>query len=253
MRKYLVTVVVAIVCSVVCFAGGRLSNQPPASAEGSGMGAGDVPVPPCQDANGDGQSDVSDGIFLLSWLFLGGPEPECPVSNGTPVGLPDTGQATCYDAAANVTDCASDICAGQDGFYQTGCSNEDRFTDNGDGTVTDNCTGLMWQKDTGNDGNPLINWCDALAYCEDLELAGHDDWRLPNVRELQSIVDYGPLSPAIDAVFDALPSFYWSSTSNEGDPDSAWGVDFSSGSVSNDDKGWPCNDARAVRTIQPGE
>jgi hypothetical protein len=69
----------------------------------------------------------------------------------------------------------------------------------------------------GNDAKRLV-WCNALAYCEDLELGGHDDWRLPNVRELQSILDYGRSSPAIDPIFGALPSFYWSSTSIDVDP-----------------------------------
>jgi hypothetical protein len=77
------------------------------------------------------------------------------------------------------------------------------FVDNGDGTITDLATGLMWvQSDSGKG----MNWEDALAYAESLELAGYDDWRLPNAKELQSIVDYtrSPAttnSAAIDPVF----------------------------------------------------
>jgi len=77
--------------------------------------------------------------------------------------------------------------------------------DNGDGTVTDLATGLVWQRADSGAG---MSWEDALAYAEDLELAGFDDWRLPDAKELQSIVDYGRCpdttgSAAIDPVFQA--------------------------------------------------
>lgn len=100
------------------------------------------------------------------------------------------------------------------------------FVDNGDGTITDTATGLMWQ--TTDDGTTR-DWEEALAYCEDLSFAGHDDWRLPTVKELQSLVDYGRSpqttnSPAIDPLFnctqisdpDGNPNwgFYWSSTTH---------------------------------------
>ena len=109
--------------------------------------------------------------------------PVCETQGGS--GLPATGQTKCYAINGNEIPCASDTCAGQNGLYATGCASEGRFVNNGNGTVTDNCTGLIWQKDSGNDGNPL-RWCSALAYCENLDFGGHDDWRLPNVRELQS-------------------------------------------------------------------
>jgi hypothetical protein len=77
------------------------------------------------------------------------------------------------------------------------------FTDNGDGTVTDLATGLMWQRD---DDGVARNWEEALSYAEELELAGYADWHLPSAKELQSIVDYSRCpdatnSPAIDPVF----------------------------------------------------
>jgi hypothetical protein len=77
------------------------------------------------------------------------------------------------------------------------------FVDNGDGTISDLATGLMWQQ--ADDGTAR-DWEDALAYAEGLELAGYDDWRLPNVKELQSIVDYTRSpdtsnSAAIDPLF----------------------------------------------------
>jgi PKD repeat protein len=79
------------------------------------------------------------------------------------------------------------------------------FTDNGDGTVTDSATGLMWQQVDSGSG---MFWEDALSYAETLDLAGHSDWRLPNAKELQSILDYSrspnsSSSPALDPVFDA--------------------------------------------------
>ena len=85
------------------------------------------------------------------------------------------------------------------------------FTDNGDGTVTDNTTGLMWQK---QDDGVRRTWDQALEYCKGLSLGGHSDWRLPTVKELQSIVDYAKHNPAIDTMFfpDTKASVYWSST-----------------------------------------
>lgn len=101
------------------------------------------------------------------------------------------------------------------------------FKDNNDGTVTDLATGLMWTKSDKND----LNWQQALEWAETLELAGHSDWRLPNVKELQSIVDYtrSPAttnSAAIDPVFEVTSfvaesgkkdfPWYWSSTTHAG-------------------------------------
>lgn len=103
---------------------------------------------------------------------------------------------------------------------------------NGDGTVTDTETGLMWQQDeTG-----WMDWESALSYCENLELAGYDDWRLPNINELQSLVDYSTKNPAIDtyAFPNATSSIYWSSTTYSihiGHTGDASIVDFGSGLV----------------------
>jgi hypothetical protein len=89
------------------------------------------------------------------------------------------------------------------------------FANNGDGTVTDAATGLMWQQ---SDDGTRREWAEALEYCEALDLAGHDDWRLPSSKTLQSIVDYRSTSfPAIDeTVFgitkDSETLDYWTST-----------------------------------------
>ncbi|WP_406683517.1 DUF1566 domain-containing protein [Seonamhaeicola sp. MEBiC1930] len=101
------------------------------------------------------------------------------------------------------------------------------FVDNNDGTVTDNATGLMWQKADDGTGR---NWKSALDYAENLELASYSDWRLPNAKELQSIVDYSRSpqttnSPAINSIFDTTEisdpdgnlgqyPFFWTSTTH---------------------------------------
>lgn len=99
---------------------------------------------------------------------------------------------------------------------------ENDFVDNGDGTVTDRATGLMWMK---NDSGRPVNWEKALEYAENLEYAGYNDWRLPNVKELQSIVDYhhapdarsaSNRGPAIDPIFRLTDdeSWFWTSTTH---------------------------------------
>ena len=131
-----------------------------------------------------------------------------------------------------------------------------RFVDNGDGTVTDNCTGLMWQQETAPIGR--VTWQAGLQYCARLDLAKYTDWRLPNVRELQGIIDYGRFNPAIDPVlrgYDPGYPWYWSSTTMVHQRDGAWGVSFSIGAVD----GAPANKqrypgyVRAVRTIRGDE
>lgn len=107
------------------------------------------------------------------------------------------------------------------------------FHDNGDGTVTDRSTGLMWQQADSGKG---MNWEEALAYAAASGLAGHSDWRLPNAKELQSIVDYTRApsttqSPAISPLFkvsvlsDGEYPFFWSSTTHlDGPPDRRGGA-----------------------------
>ncbi len=100
------------------------------------------------------------------------------------------------------------------------------FVDNGDSTVSDLATGLMWMK---YDSDSAMNWEAALAYAENLTVAGYDDWRLPSAKELQSIVDYtrSPAttgSAAIDTIFAASQiideggdinyAFYWTGTTH---------------------------------------
>lgn len=163
----------------------------------------------------------------------------------------DTGQTACYDGDGAEITCpeTGEAFAGQDAQY---AGLQPSYTDNGDGTVTDNVTGLVWQQVPANSG---LNNEEAEAYCESLVLGGYDDWRLPTVKELQSIVDYtrspsagdaANLGPAINTDFfdiTALASgttdydpdygYFWTSTSAYFGGDSpeyyyAWYVAFGS-------------------------
>lgn len=84
------------------------------------------------------------------------------------------------------------------------------FTDNGNGTVTDNKTGLMWQQ--GEPGS--TSWHSALSYCEGLQLGSHSDWRLPNIKELESLTEDTRYEPAINIAYfpAAYSTMYFSST-----------------------------------------
>ncbi len=113
------------------------------------------------------------------------------------------------------------------------------FADNGDGTISDKATNLMWSRE---DSKESMNWGEALAYAAKLNAEnylGHSDWRVPNAKELQSIVDYSrsPLSSssaAIDPIFDVSEivdeagekdyPFYWSSTTHENSGGSTGGA-----------------------------
>lgn len=89
---------------------------------------------------------------------------------------------------------------------------QSELVDNGDGTVSDLATGLMWQC---QDNGAALSWQSALSYAEGLDLAGHDDWRLPDAKELQSIVDY-TRSPATHGVAAIAPPFQCTGILNEG-------------------------------------
>jgi len=117
------------------------------------------------------------------------------------------------------------------------------LVDNGDGTITDLRTGLMWEQ-AGSDTK--YNHQGAMTRCHDLTLAGHADWRLPTVQELISIVDYERRGPAIDPTFKAAAFYYWSATSFTL-PFNAWFVDFLGGNVFFDGKSLDFS-VRAVRS-----
>jgi hypothetical protein len=218
--------------------------QAPAIQAGA-QGGGAAAATTNGDCNGDGALNLTDAIYLLQHLFQGGPAP-VPIegSQPAPCAIPATGQTKCYDDAGSEIPCNSAEFPGQDGFYQAGQPMEDCYVDNGDGTVTDTCTGLMWQKDTADvsgDGTitdeDRLTWHEALKYCENLNFAGYSDWRLPNVRELQSIITYGRIDPALHPPFQAVKyqggedTWYWSSTTSIHFPDYARMVDVEGGIV----------------------
>jgi hypothetical protein len=132
--------------------------------------------------------------------------------------MPKTGQTTVYRT-------------GDDGTYQKGVAwPSPRFTDNGDGTVTDNLTGLMWTKNANIWGT--VTWNTAVDNCEGYSGAGYSDWRLPNVRELLSLIDFGQQLPALPSghPFTGVQlDLYWSSTTYLVNPTYAWEVNLSAG------------------------
>lgn len=101
------------------------------------------------------------------------------------------------------------------------------YTGDGSGVIFDAATGLEWQE--VDDGTRRC-WDNALTYCESLSLNNNNDWRLPNLSELHSIVDYLRYKPSIDPVFSVQPSSdYWSATTYTYVTDNAWAINFSRG------------------------
>jgi hypothetical protein len=148
-----------------------------------------------------------------------------------PAPVQATGQVSCWDTAGFVISCEG---TGQDGDLQAGVNSiNPRFTNNGDGTVTGNLTGLVWLKNANcmKTNYPEISesggvtWQMALDFVSGMNNGTYscgvsqNDWRLPNIRELESLLDYeqsvheGPLLPD-DHLFENLNSQYWSSTTH---------------------------------------
>ena len=167
------------------------------------------------------------GIFLLS---------ASTVWADAPAPVEKTGQTTCYNTSGTEISCTD---TGQDGDLQKGVTSPSpRFTDNGDGTVTDNLTGLMWAKNANLGG--LMTWDDAIDYANSLSLGSdgcgspYTDWRLPNRFELESLLDLGNIGPVLPSnhlFLNALSTNYWSSTTYIGVTSSAWDVSMYNGYV----------------------
>ena len=146
-------------------------------------------------------------------------------------GLPKTGQTQAYGVE-------------DDGVVEAGwwvgrkiADNKTRFiakTLDGDDVVIDLATGLMWPAD-GNGGGCYsggqLSWDTANIFCEGLDFAGFTDWRLPNIRELASLVDYGQITICIDPTFfpNTKVDVYWSSSTYVGDILKAWPIHFGTG------------------------
>jgi len=120
------------------------------------------------------------------------------------------------------------------------------FSKSGD-IVTDSVTGLQWQDDAVGSS---VGWQGAIDRCEVLSLGGHSDWRLPNKKELLSIVDYSKYNPSINAEFQNTTSdYYWSSTTHANYTYDAWVVDFYNGYTDDDDK----DGNKYVRCVRAGQ
>jgi hypothetical protein len=209
----------------------------------------------CGDINADDDVTVADALGVLrrsiglsvnlTCLCDGGGE--CPLG-----GVTETGQTECWDDLDLTLPITSIDCpgSGQDGDLQKGLPPD--FVDNLDGTITDNRTKLTWEK-LSNDttihdyNDKSFLWAGAFQKIDELNaiaFAGFNDWRLPQVRELQSLVDFSAFDPAVPDLFDKScapgctiltcsctnSNDYWSSTTYGQAPQNAWIVDGRDGS-----------------------
>jgi hypothetical protein len=163
-----------------------------------------------------GQSSAQDSFFVV------------PTIKNKYAPVPKTGQTTSYATR-------------DDGALQKGvASPSPRFTDNGNGTVTDNLTKLIWMKNANAIGSVL--WSQALTIANSLKSGQYGltdgsqvgDWRLPNVKELASLLDYGKYNPALPAGHPFLgvqSDIYWTSSIAASNTSTAWTIDFYAGFV----------------------
>ena len=208
-------------------------------------------APSVDDTQGATQMQVLTGrtawgLTSAGWGLMTGTYPLAPV--------PKTGQTKCYTASiGSEEDCPEDTGTypGQDGDWQKGVTwPNPRFTDNSDGTVTDNLTGLVWLMDANcantmsHDpdftGDGKMTWMHALVFVAGFNAtaydacgAGQTDWRLPNVREMHSLIDLSQYDPALptNPFTGVQSSYYWSSTTNAENTNEAWFVRLNDGYV----------------------
>ena len=126
--------------------------------------------------------------------------------------LPDTGQTGHFGTGF-----------GEDSDYTI---NAPSYTSNGDATIIDRITGLQWQQGDGGEKS----WDSSQAYCDSLQLAGRDDWRLPRLPELFSINQLNTVNPALDPLFTRTTAeYWWSSTLRSDDSSRAWATNAGGG------------------------
>jgi quinol monooxygenase YgiN len=181
-----------------------------------------------------------------------------------PAAVPKTWQKRCYDEAGKVISCKG---TGQDGNFQAGLPwPNPRFTDNSDGTVTDNLTKLIWLKDADFFGE--VRWEKALKHAKELGSGKYGlsdgskpgDWRLPNIRELFSLVDYGsgdPLIPAGNPFKNVRTAIYWTNTTLAAAPTLGWMMTLGIGPTVfdlklNPNRMWPVR-GKSTRVPQTGQ
>lgn len=186
---------------------------PPPQMQGQGR-PGDLGLGGGQGAEGQGRPGAPGGILLSSENNQDSLRRQGPPGGGPAMGGESSGRPMGNPMAKQVRAVRGEVYG------------QNNFVDNGDGTVSDKATGLMWSKDDNGEG---IEWVDALTYSQGATLAGYSDWRLPNVKELQSIVDYSRapsskgVEAAIDPIFLCTPfvneaedddyGYYWTNTS----------------------------------------
>ena len=157
------------------------------------------------------------------------------ISTAGTVNLPQTGQTTCYDTSGSVIPCTN---TGQDGDIRAGVAwPNPRFTDNSDGTMTDNLSGLMWTQDANLPAGTKT-WKEALDYVAGMNAGsylGYTDWRLPNVNELESLVNAKEANSATwlngQGFINVQSNSYWSSTGYAPNTSLAWYVTMINGLV----------------------
>lgn len=170
----------------------------------------------------------------------------------TSVNLPETGQTVCFDSDGLLINCAN---TGQDGELQKGVAwPSPRFSANINGIVTDNLTGLIWLRNANCFSSRT--WAQALTDANSLASGSCDlydgssagDWRLPNRKELRSLINYSQANPAswlTDQNFSNVQAIgYWSSSTYANDTTGAWVVYMGDGGVGGDAKSntyyvWP--------------
>lgn len=185
------------------------------------------------DFDCDGDQDGSDASKFKTDFGRSTFKNPCPPPNPAPSLVPKTGQTVSYEQD-------------DDGDLEKGVTwPNPRFTDNGDGTVTDNLTGLIWLKDANCSDlrfPPPQEWYYALWIARELasgacgltDGSNAGDWRLPNVKELQSLIDFGNYNPALPSghpFINVQSDNYWSSTSYTYFEADMWYVSLNTGYV----------------------
>ena len=220
-------------------------------------------------------------LALLVGLGLSATAVEAWDNNNTPPQPSSCGNST-FPASGQTTPAMGTMThtgatVRDDGFVKAGGPLS--YQDNGDGTITDLNTGLMWEKKSADGSlhdvfksfvwsspvtDTVWDWIDAIntEVGNGIGFAGFNDWRLPNVRELLSIIDYGRLNPAVDPAFNnnvstgctvltcsaTLGAAYWSSTTVATVDVDAWTVEFAAGHVAALLK----SDSHFVRAVRGG-
>lgn len=147
------------------------------------------------------------------------------VSSASAIALPKTGQTLCFDAGNVEIPCTD---TGQDGEYQAGVAwPSPRFiVDSSGDCITDQLTNLMWARNDRQDGNIFGGtWSVSLTMANNLDLCGFDDWRMPNRKELLSLMNYKTSNLGVDLQnngFNIPLNFYWSSSRAVDSSAEAW-------------------------------